>query len=61
MSADDVDNIRYKKGTVNASGTDVNNIEPNDTIYYDSRAGYSMMIQDILYTVITERDVVVVE
>jgi len=61
LSADDVDNIRYKKGTVNASGTDVNNIEPNDTIYYDSRAGYSMMIQDILYTVITERDVVVVE
>ena len=61
LSADDVDNIRYKKGTVNASGTVVNNIEPNDTIYYDSRAGYSMMIQDILYTVITERDVVVVE
>lgn len=61
LSADDVDNIRYKKGTVNASGTDVNNIEPNDTIYYDSRAGYSMMIQDVLYTVITERDVVVVE
>ena len=61
LSADDVDNIRYKKGTVNASGTDVNNIEPNDTIYYDSRAGYSMMIKDILYTVITERDVVVVE
>jgi len=61
LSADDVDNIRYRKGTVNASGTDVNNIEPNDTIYYDSRAGYSMMIQDILYTVITERDVVVVE
>ena len=61
LSADDVDNIRYKKGTVNASGTDVNNIEPNDTIYYDSRAGYSMMIQDILYTAITERDVVVVE
>ena len=27
LSADDVDNIRYKKGTVNASGTDVNNIE----------------------------------
>jgi co-chaperonin GroES (HSP10) len=61
LSADDVDNIRYKKGIVNASGTDVNNIEANDTIYYDSRAGYSMMIKDILYTVITERDVVVVE
>ena len=61
LSADDVENIRYKKGIVNSSGTDVKDIKESDTIYYDSRAGYTMMIKDILYTVITERDVVVVE
>lgn len=61
LSADDVENIRYKKGIVNASGTDVKDIKESDTIYYDSRAGYTMMIKDTLYTVITERDVVVVE
>lgn len=61
LSAEDVDNIRYKKGIINAVGTDVSNISAEDTIYYDSRAGYSMMIKDNLYTVITERDVVVVE
>ncbi len=61
LSADDVENIRYKKGIVNSSGTDVKDIKESDTIYYDSRAGYTMMIKDTLYTVITERDVVVVE
>jgi len=61
LSADDVENIRYKKGIVNSSGTDVKDIKESDIIYYDSRAGYTMMIKDTLYTVITERDVVVVE
>ena len=61
LSADDVENIRYKRGIVNSSGTDVKDIKESDTIYYDSRAGYTMMIKDTLYTVITERDVVVVE
>ena len=44
LSGDDVDGIRYKKANVSESGTDVNVINKGDTIYYDSRAGYSMFI-----------------
>ena len=39
----------------------VYNIKSNDTIYYDSRAGHTMVIKGEQYTIITERDVVIVE
>jgi len=39
----------------------VKRIMKDDTIYYDSRAGYTMVIKGEQYTVITENDVVVVE
>jgi co-chaperonin GroES (HSP10) len=60
LTADDSADIRYKKGTVVASGTDVSVISSDDTIFYDSRAGYTMIIKGEQYTVISERDVVVV-
>jgi co-chaperonin GroES (HSP10) len=60
LSGDDVDGIRYKKATVAESGTDVTVINKGDTIYYDSRAGYSMFIEDEQFTIIQEHDVVVV-
>lgn len=60
LSGDDVDDIRYKKATVAAPGSDVTVINVGDTIYYDSRAGYSMFIEDEQFTVIREHDVVVV-
>ena len=41
-------------------GTDVDVIKNGDTIYYDGSAGHQMLINDNPYTVITERDVVVV-
>jgi len=41
--------------------TDVSDIKSNDTIYYDSRAGHTMVIKGEQYTIITERDVVIVE
>ncbi len=61
LSGSDVNDIRYKKGVVVEPGTDVTVMESNDTIYYDSRAGYSMIIKGEQYTVIQERDVVIVE
>ena len=61
LSGSDVDDIRYKKGIVVETGTDVTAIDSNDTIYYDSRAGYSLMMSGEQYTVIQERDVVIVE
>jgi co-chaperonin GroES (HSP10) len=60
LSAEDTSNIRYKKGKVIAPGTDVSVIDSDDIIFYDSRAGYTLIIKEETYTVISERDVVVV-
>ena len=42
------------------TGSDVSVINENDLIYYDKNAGHSMLINDVPYTIILERDVVVV-
>jgi co-chaperonin GroES (HSP10) len=60
LSAEDASTMRYKKGTVVKPGTNVSVIHEGDTIHYDSRAGYTMLINNEAYTIITERDVVVV-
>ena len=60
LSAEDASNIRYKKGTVIVPGTDVTVISSDDIIFYDTRAGYTIIIKGEQYTVISERDVVVV-
>jgi co-chaperonin GroES (HSP10) len=61
LSGKDVQDIRYRKGTVIKPGTKVDVISEDDTIYYDSRAGYTMVIKGEKYTVISENDVVLVE
>ena len=60
LSASDVDEFRYKKGNVVKTGSDVTVIHENNLIYYDKNAGHTMLIQDKPYTIISERDVVVV-
>jgi co-chaperonin GroES (HSP10) len=60
LSSDDVNQMRYKKGLVVKPGTDVDVIQEGDSIYYDTRAGYMMIINGDTYTIIVERDVVVV-
>ena len=60
LSGDDVDNLRYKKGTVVKPGTEVSSIKEEDTIYFDKRSGFTMLIGDIPYTIILERDVIVI-
>ena len=60
LSASDVDHFRYKKGKVTKSGSNVEVINDNDIIYYDKHAGHSMLLEDKPYTIILERDVVVV-
>ena len=61
LSADDAADIRYKKAKVLVPGTDVTVIKADDIIYYDSRAGYTMVIKSKQCTIISERDVFVVE
>lgn len=60
LSAEDSNQLRYKKGTVIKSGTDVEVIKDGDNVYYDKRAGHTMLLNNDKYTLIQERDVVVV-
>jgi|TARA_R100000231_G_scaffold26276_4_gene23814 co-chaperonin GroES (HSP10) len=60
LTASDVDEFRYKKAKVIQPGTDVQNIKSEDLIYFDKSAGFSLMLNNTTYTVIAERDIVVV-
>jgi co-chaperonin GroES (HSP10) len=60
LSGEDTNQLRYKKASVIAAGTDVEAIEQGDELYYDKAHSFTMLIDDAQYTVISERDVVVV-
>ena len=60
LSAEDANQMRYKKGLVVKPGSTVEVINEDDSIYYDKRAGFTMLIENEPYTIITENDVVVV-
>jgi co-chaperonin GroES (HSP10) len=60
LSAEDADQMRYGRGLVVASGTDVDAIAEGEELYYDKRASYTMLIDGVARTIISERDVVVV-
>ena len=60
LSAEDAQSFRYRKALVIEPGTEVTTIKRGDVIYFDRNAGHSMMIEDETYTIILERDVVVV-
>lgn len=60
LTGDDTKDIRYKKAEVVKPGTMVDTIKEGDVIYYDSAAGHTMILNGDTYTIISERDVVVV-
>ncbi len=60
LSSEDADQMRYGRGLVVASGTDVTDIGVGEELYYDKRASYTMLIDGVARTIISERDVVVV-
>ena len=60
LSQKDTEEFRYQKGKVIKPGTEVEHIHDDDEIYYDKAAGHSMFLGQESYTVIRERDVVVV-
>jgi co-chaperonin GroES (HSP10) len=60
LSGDDANQLRYKRCSVIAPGTDVSVIEEGDELYYDKAHSFTMLIDDVQYTIISERDVVVV-
>jgi co-chaperonin GroES (HSP10) len=61
LSANDVNEFRYMKGVVVEPGTEVEHIKKGDKIYFDKSHSFTMLIKDAQYTIIQERDVVVVE
>jgi chaperonin GroES len=60
LSSEEANQMRYKKATVVEPGSDVTVIKKGDVIHFDKVSGYTMIIESDTYTVITERDVVVV-
>jgi co-chaperonin GroES (HSP10) len=60
LSGEDANEFRYSKGRVVNPGTNVETVKEGDVIYYDKSSGHTMVIQDNKYTIILERDVVVV-
>lgn len=60
LSGEDTNQLRYKRGVVITPGTDVSSIKEGDEIYYDKNNTYTMIIHDEQYTIIQERDVVLV-
>jgi co-chaperonin GroES (HSP10) len=60
LSGEDTNQLRYKRGMVLAPGTDVDAIQEGDELYYDKAHSFTMLIDDMQYTIIQERDVVVV-
>ena len=60
LSGEDMNQMRYKRGLVIEPGTEVPHIKKDDDIYYDKAHGFTMLINDAQYTIIQERDVVVV-
>jgi len=60
LSGEDMKGMRYRKAVVIASGTEVDYIKADDVIHYDKSHGFTMLIEDKPFTIIQERDVVVV-
>ena len=60
LTGSDAEKFRYKKGLVVKPGTNVECVNEGDHIYYDKGSGYTMLIENVPYTIIQERDVVVV-
>jgi|TARA_B110000459_G_scaffold87204_1_gene97550 co-chaperonin GroES (HSP10) len=61
LTSADTDKFRYKKGKVIMPGHECLVIKIDDIIFYDKAAGHTMMLNEKIYTIIQERDVVVVE
>tara|TARA_R110000751_G_scaffold8936_1_gene34590 strand:+ start:1865 stop:2122 length:258 start_codon:yes stop_codon:yes gene_type:complete len=59
MTGEDMGNLRYRKSKVVSAGTEVDCVKDGDIIYHDSRAGHKVKLDDNVYGVILEREVVI--
>ena len=54
------EDIRYRQGVVKSVGSLVQGVEANDNIYYDKHAGFNVEIDENIFLVIKQQDVVIV-
>ncbi len=60
LGEDQREDIRYREGIVIKPGDEVKVLKEGDKIYFDKHAGFKVEIDNVLYTVIKEFDVVIV-
>ena len=54
------EDIRYKQGVVKSVGSLVQGVKSDDKIYYDKNAGFNVEINENIFLVIKQQDVVIV-
>ena len=54
------EDIRYRKGIVKSVGEMVQGVKTGDEIYYDKHAGFDLTIDNELYKVIKQPDIILV-
>lgn len=59
ISGEELSGIRYKKGNIVSKGELINSVDEGQDIYYDKSGVNQIIVNEVLYHVIRERDVVV--
>ena len=54
------EDIRYRQGIVKSVGSLVQGVKTNDNIYYDKHAGFNVEINEEIFLVIKQQDVVII-
>ncbi len=54
------EDIRYRKGIVKSVGEMVQGVKTGDEIYYDKHAGFNVEVDEDMFLVIKQQDVVIV-
>ena len=54
------EDIRYRQGVVKSVGDLIQGVKTDDRIYYDKHAGFNIEIDENIFLVIKQQDVVIV-
>ena len=54
------EDIRYRQGVVKSVGDLIQGVKTDDRIYYDKHAGFNIEIDEDIFLVIKQQDVVIV-
>ncbi len=60
LSSKQREDIRYRQAKVLEVGTEVVGVKQKDSIYFDRHAGFDIELNDKIYKVIKEQDIVIV-